>query len=204
MAREQARDLVAAFASGGHDPGHDPVVHLAAGVVLEAGEVAWQRSVARLAVWSTETSWVTRSKVGWLGRRAQGVSREAVVSGWREHGNIDWLITSARLAGRAPASGELISIWWAGLSGAQLDLDAGVIRLDVASGWSAQITGPGVSPIAVAAVAACHGPASLLDHPGLACLRGRAGVPEASRGPEPPAVGAGEPVLMLWSSGLSE
>jgi len=200
VAREQARDLVGTLAAGGHDP----VVHLAAGVVLGPGEVAWQRSMARLSVWSTESSWVTRSRVSWLGRRVHSTSREAVVSGWRDHGGIDWLITSARIAGRVPASGELISIWWAGLSGVQVDLDEGVIGLDAANGWRAQITGPGVAPIAVAAVAACHGPASLVDHPGLACLRSRPGVPEASREPEHPALGAGEPLLRRWSSGPSE
>jgi len=66
IARGQARDLVAALGSARHDP----IMHLAAGVVLEASEVAWQRSVACLAVWSTEAAWTTRSRVSWLGRQA--------------------------------------------------------------------------------------------------------------------------------------
>jgi len=45
-------ELVGTLAVGGHDP----VVQLAAGLVLGAGEVAWQRSIARLAVWSTEAA----------------------------------------------------------------------------------------------------------------------------------------------------
>jgi hypothetical protein len=203
LAREQARDLVGTLLAGGHDP----VVHLAAGVVLEAGEVAWQRSMACLSVWSTESSWITRSRISWLGRRAHSASSEVVVSGWRDYGGIDWLITSARLVGRAPTSGELISIWWAGLSGVQVNLDAGVVSLDAANGWRAEITGPGVAPIAVAAVAAvaaCHGPASLVGHPGLACLRGQSVVAEASRGPEPPVLGTGEPVLRgPWLAGTT-
>jgi len=200
LARKQARDLVGTLFAGGHDR----LVHLAAGVVLEADEVAWQRSMARLSVWSTESSWVTQSRVSWLGRRAHSASREAVVSGWRDHGRIDWLITSARLVGRAPGDGELISIWWAGLSGIQVNLDAEVIRLDAANGWRAKITGPGVSPVAVAAVAACHGPAALADHPALASLGDRARVSGPGRGPEPPVLGPGQPVLRLWSSGRSE
>lgn len=200
VAREQARDLVGTLVAGGHDP----IVHLTAGVVLGAGELAWQQSTARLAVWSTETSRVTRSKLSWWGRQAHTVCHEAVTSRWRDHGDIDWLLTSARIVGRAPASGELIPIWWAGLSGVQVDLDAEVVSFDAANGWRALITGPGVAPIAVAAVAACHGPAALAGHPGFACLRDRASVPGAPLGPEPPALGPGEPVLRLWSSRPSE
>jgi hypothetical protein len=200
MAREQARDLVAVLASGGHDP----LVHLAAGVVLEPGEVAWQRTTARLAVWRTESTWVTHSRVSWWGRRAHSVGREATTSGWREHGSIDWLITSARLVGRAPGSGELISIWWAGLSGVQVDLGLGVVKLEATNGWRAQVAGPGVAPIAVAAVAACHGLADLAKHPALVCLRDHARGPGMSQGPEPSAVSPGAPVLRLWSSGQSE
>jgi len=199
VAREQGRDLVGTLVAGGHDP----VVHLAAGVVLGPGEVAWQRSMARLSVWSTEAGWVTQSRVSWLGRRAHSASCEAV-SRWRDHGRIDWLITSARLVGRAPTSGDVISIWWAGLSGIQVNLDAEVIRLDAANGWRAKITGPGVAPVAVAAVAACHGPAALADHPALASLGDRARVSGPGRGPEPPMLGPGEPALRLWSSGRSE
>jgi hypothetical protein len=145
-----------------------------------------------------------RSKLSWWGRQGHTVCHEAVTSRWRDHDEIDWLLTSARIVGRAPARVELISIWWAGLSGVQVDLDAEVVSFDAANGWRALITGPGVAPIAVAAVAACHGPAALAGHPGFACLRDRASVPGAPLGPEPPALGPGEPVLRLWSSRPSE
>jgi len=118
-------------------------------------------------------------------------------------GHIDWLITSARLVGRAPGNGELISIWWAGLAGMQVDLDAEVISLDAANDWRGQLSGPGVTPVAVAAVAGSHGTAGLADHLALAVLRDRVGLASALR-LEPPAVGLGGPVLKLWSSGPNE
>lgn len=111
------------------------------------------------------------------GRRAHGAGREAVASGWRDHSDINWLITSARLGGPDQQLGrvvlvlcEPISIWWAGLGSLQVDLGGGIIRLDAVSDWRAQLRGPGVAPVAVAGVAACHGLAALADHPGLASL----------------------------------
>jgi len=122
-----------------------------------------------------------------------------VVSGWRDHGRIHWLITSARLVGWAGESGELISIWWAGLAGLQVNLAGDAVHLDGNNGWRGQITGPGVAPIAVAAVAACHGPATLLVHPGLACLRGSGTEDKTSPAPEPLALGPGDPMPQTWS-----
>lgn len=155
IAREQARGLADVLCRGRHDAG----AYLSAGVVLQPGEVTWGGASAWLSVWSTEVGWVTYSRVTWWGRRGQSSRREVTSSGWREHGRIDWLITSDRIVGRAPVSGELISIWWGGLSGAQVDLDRSVIKFDGINGWRAQVGGVGLAPIAVAAVAACHGPA---------------------------------------------
>lgn len=196
LAREQARELAVVIASDSRDP----VAHLSAGVVLEPGERAWQESTARLSVWGTEATWVTPSRVSWFGRRAQTSGREATISGWRDCGRIDWLITSERIVGRLGRSGELISIWWGGLSNVQVDLDAEVIRLDATNRWRGHLCDPGIAPIAVAAIAACHGPAALAGHPALACLGNPSGTAQAVRGPEPPAIGPGEPVLRLWSS----
>ncbi len=184
---------------------HDRRAHMdrASGVALEAGQVPWGRSTARLWVWSSESARAWRSRASWWGRRTHGAGWEAVTSGWRDHGHIDWLITSARLVGRAPGNGELISIWWAGLAGMQVDLDAEVISLDAANDWRGQLSGPGVTPVAVAAVAGSHGTAGLADHLALAVLRDRVGLASALR-LEPPAVGLGGPVLKLWSSGPNE
>jgi len=103
IAAGQTGELLQALAAGQHDPS----AHLEAGVVLEPGEVSWGRGEARLWVWSSESAWAWRSRASWWGRRAHGAGREAVVSGWRDHGDIDWLITSARLVGRATGSGPV-------------------------------------------------------------------------------------------------
>lgn len=195
----QASELLQALAAGRYDPS----AHLEAGVVLRPGEVSWGRSKARLWVWSSASAWAWRSRASWWGRRAHGAGRQSVVSGWRDHGDIDWLVTSARLVGRAPGSGELISIWWTGLDGVQVDLHDEVIRLEAANGLSAQLRGPGVAPLAVAGIGACHGTATLSDHPALASLRDRVGLARAFQ-PEPPAVGSGKPMLKLWSGEPSE
>ena len=93
-----------------------------------------------------------RSKLSWWGRQGHTVCHEAVTSRWRDHDEIDWLLTSARIVGRAPARVELISIWWADLSGVQVDLDAEVVGFDAAnrcrepgaSGFSVGSPGHGV------------------------------------------------------------
>ena len=199
IAAGKASELLQALAAGRHDPS----AHLEAGVVLGPGEVSWGRSKARLWVWSSASAWAWRSRASWWGRRAHGAGRQTVVSGWRDHGDVDWLVTSARLVGRAPGSGELISIWWAGLAGMQVDLHNEVMSLDAANGWRAQLRGPGVAPFGVAGVAGCHGTAALVGHPALASLWDRNGLARSFRR-EPPAVSPGEPVLRLWSGEPSE
>jgi hypothetical protein len=138
--------------------GHDPVAHLAAGgVVLQPGEIAWIHTRARLAVWTIQSAWVTCSRVRWRGRRAESTSREVAAGGWRDHGAVDWLITSLRLVGRTGPNGGLLSIWWSDLAGVKVDLGNDTIYLEAANGWRGQITGPGIAPIGVAAIAVCHG-----------------------------------------------
>lgn len=194
-AAEAARALVVVLAAGGHDS----VAHLGVGVVLQPGERAWVQARARLVTWETQSAQVSRSRARWWGRRVEGAAREVTASGWQEHGEIDWLITSLRLVGRVHSDGELLSLWWNGLAGVEVDLDADTVRLDGVNGWRGQITGPGVAPIGVAAVAACHGPRALLVHPGLACLRGPRTQTETSQAPDPPALGPWDPMVKMCS-----
>ena len=165
VAVKRARELVAALAQGWPQ---DPAAHLSDGVVLGAGEVALQRSKTHFSVWATRSTWLSHTRVRGWGRRAESSTGEVSVSGWQEHGEVTWLVTSARLYGRAK-DGEIFSIWWARLDNLEVDLDTDRMLLGT-DAWRAQLIGPGVAPIAVAAVAACHGTAALPAHPGLSCL----------------------------------
>ncbi len=196
-AAETARAFVAMLAAGGHDP----VAHLELGVVLQPGEMPWGHAQARLATWQTQSAQVTRSRVRCGGRWVDSTAREVTASGWQDHGEVDWLITSLRLAGRTHPDGELISIWWSGLPGAHVDLAGDAVHFDGSNGWRGHLTGPAVAPIAVAAVAACHGPQALLVHPGLARLGRPAGQAETPSAPEPLALGTGDPMPEAWKSG---
>jgi hypothetical protein len=197
-ASEEARAFVAMLAVGGRDL----LAHLHTGVILQAGETPWAHAQARLATWETQAAQVAASRVRWGGRRVDSTGREVAAGGWQDHGELDWLITSLRLVGRTQANGELISIWWSGLAGAQVNLAGDAVHLDGSNGWRGAITGPGVAPIAVAAVAACHGQEALPVHPGLALLRRPATQTETSRSPEPPALRPGDPMPpTAWSWG---
>lgn len=178
--------------------GYDPVAHLDVGVVLQPGEAPWAGAHARLATWETQAVQATTSRVRCGGWRVDSTAREVTASGWQDHGEIGWLITSLRLVGRTHAGGELISVWWSGLAGAQVDLAGDAVHLDGSNGWRGAITGPGVAPIAVAAVAACHGLDAVPVHPGLARLRRPAAQTETPPAPEPLALGPGDPMPDLW------
>ena len=194
-AKLDARALVTRLTTNA--AGHD--VHLAAGVVLRPGEVGWLRAPARLSVWVSEAIWVTASRSSWLGRRAESFGSSRVQAGWRDEGSVEWLVTSARLAGRLPRTGELLAIPWVSLTGLEVDLVDGQVRIQTANGWRCVLSGPGVAPIAVAGVAACHGVAGLVDHPALAGLRDPAlsTDPASTRRPKPLALGPGESE-QLW------
>jgi hypothetical protein len=194
-AAETARAFVAMIAAGGHDP----VAHLGAGVVLQPGESPWVHARARLATWDTHVVQVSSRRGRWWGRRVENVAREMTLRGWQDRGEGDWLITSLRLVGRTRPDGELTSIWWSDLAGIQLDLGADTVHLDGNNGWRGELIGPGVAPIAVAAVAAGHGPEALLVHPGLARLRGSGTQAETSPAPEPLALGPGDRMPSTWS-----
>jgi hypothetical protein len=137
--------------------------------MLGAGEVTLERSKTHFSVLATRSTWLSHTRVRGWGRRAETSALVVNVSGWQDHGEVTWLATSARLYGRAK-DGEIFSIWWARLDGLEVDLDTDRMFLGT-DGWRAQLSGPGVAPIAVAAVAACHGQGALLAHRGLARLR---------------------------------
>jgi hypothetical protein len=149
----------------------DPVAQLAAGVILQPGEDAWARVRARLAVRTSQAAWTANTRVSWLGRRARSVTCETSTYHWQDHGEIDWLITSERVVGRLPASSEMISLWWSGLAGVDIDLKRDRIVVNGVKGWTGKLTGPAVAPIAVTAVAKCHGLEAVWLAPALAALR---------------------------------
>lgn len=163
----QARQLARAIIE--HRP--DPTAHLAAGVILQPGEDAWMRSPARLAVRTSQAAWTANTQLSWLGRRARNVSHETTTRRWQGQGEIDWLITTQRIVGRLPATGEMISLWWSGLDGVDIDPKHDSILLNGINGWTGILVGPTVAPIAVAAIAMCHGLEALLTHPALEKLR---------------------------------
>jgi conjugative relaxase-like TrwC/TraI family protein len=132
-------------------------------------------------------------------RRGRSVGSSRVRAGWREERSLEWLVTPARLAGRLPLTGEFLSISWAGVAGLEVDVAGCQARIQTASGWRCVLSGPGVAPIAVAGVAACHGVAAPVEHPGLAGLRDPAlpTDPASTGHAEPLALGRGEPEL-VW------
>lgn len=153
VAHRQARELLVALASGQPEPG----ARTAVGVALQGGETAYGQTPACLETWSTTTTWVTETRVRRWGRRARSVTRELTAEGWRDNGEYTWLLTSARALGRSVRSGELVSIWWSSLTDAHVDAGREVVVVDIANGKSRRLTGPGILPLAVLAVAACGG-----------------------------------------------
>ena len=163
----QARELARAII----ESRPDPTAHLAAGVILQPGEDAWLRVRARLAVRTSQPAWTAYTQVSWLGRRARNDSYETTTLQWQDQGKIDWLITSQRIVGRLSATGEMISVWWSGLAGIDIDLKWERIVLNGVNGWTGMLAGPAVYPLAVTAIAMCYGPEALLIHPALDELR---------------------------------
>ncbi len=87
-------------------------------------------------------------------------------------GDADWLVTSHRVAGRLRP--DILRWWeWAAVIGVRVDLAPGheIVQLDF-SGLHTPLSwaGPGIAPLAVAAIHHLYGPAALLEHPGLQAL----------------------------------
>jgi hypothetical protein len=188
----QARELARAIT----EDRPDPIAHLAAGVVLQPGEEPWLQIPARLAVRTSQAAWRAHTQRSWLGRRARNVTRETITERWQDHGDIDWLITSQRIVGRLPASTEMISVWWVGVAGVDIDLKSERIVLNGVNGWTGVLSGSTVTPIAVASVAMCHGVESLLVHPALHGFWQR-DPKQPPRAQDPEAIGSGGSIVSL-------
>jgi hypothetical protein len=133
------------------------------GVVLTAGEKVWAQFPARC---SEDTATPVRPGPP----RKGDPPPQAPVT--------DWLVTSQRVAGRL--FGNVLRWWsWTDIVGARVDLTLGRewVQLDPSGKPPVIWTGPGVGPLAVAAVYHLHGARAMIDHPGLAPLRAGRPVP---------------------------
>lgn len=126
------------------------------GVVLDPGEKPWVQIPARCSL-------------------DRSLPVPAGSDGHPQPAITPWLVTNQRLVGRF-ASGDLRGWRWNWAIGCLVDLTPGreYVHLDIYKDkTTAKIdwTGPGVAPLAVAAIYHLHGLQALLDHPGLAPLR---------------------------------
>lgn len=161
-ARKQRRQLAqreAATRAQAHDNARALVLQIVSGkptgikaydigVVLKPGEILYQRAPARF----------------------QPIAKDG--GAWLERGVVDWAITSDRIVGRLPTTGQIEDIECKDIAAVTADLTSEWLALDgVRNGWRAVFTGPAIAPIIVAAIASCHGPEALIDHPALNPLR---------------------------------
>jgi hypothetical protein len=130
------------------------------GVVLDPDERVWGEVPVRFNL-----DWMPR---GAPDERAQVAIRS-------------WLVTSARVVGRL-ADDRLHGYRWENAVGVRIDLTPGreVVSLDIESEPTLIWTGPGVAPLAIAAVFHLYGPLAMIQHPGLAAIRGSTGINETS------------------------
>jgi hypothetical protein len=122
------------------------------GVVLDAGESVWAETPLRFNLDSTCFC-------------ADGKTITPAVR--------PWLVTSDRVVGRL-TDDRLYGYRWEQAVGARVDLTVGreVVALDIDSEPTLTWSGPAVAPLAVAAVFRLYGPIGVIEHPGLATLRG--------------------------------
>jgi hypothetical protein len=94
------------------------------------------------------------------------------------------MLTDKRIACR-DHHGELFSIYWAGLSGCQIDIAAERITIDYQDGRAGAFTGTAAPVLAVAAVAHLYGTGGLLQHPAIQVLHAPSSPPMAYVGNRP-------------------
>lgn len=162
VAYDNARTLALAIV-GGCQPA---VQTYDLGIVLDTGEIAWQRTSADYW-WRGQQTW-TEQHTSYNGRR--GTLSEVHRPVLNCAGTLDWLITNQRLAARED-SGEVISIRWTAIQAVSIDLIADLVVLDGANAYHGELRGPAIASVAVAAIACCHGPEALPGHPSLSPLR---------------------------------
>jgi hypothetical protein len=124
------------------------------GVVLGAGEEVWAETPLRF-------------NLDWTYAGTDGQTIEPAVR------LRPWLVTSDRVVGRL-ADDRLCGYRWEEAVGARVDLTVGreVVMLEMEGEPTLTWSGPAVAPLAVAAVFRLYGPLGLIEHPGLATLRG--------------------------------
>lgn len=83
-----------------------------------------------------------------------------------------WLVTSDRIVGRL-GDDHLYGWRWEHVRGCRVDLSAPTefVAVDLDDGCRLDWIGPGIAPLAIAAVYQLHGSRALIDHPGLEPLR---------------------------------
>ena len=80
---------------------------------------------------------------------ALSVTHELTVEGRRDSGKYRWLLTSAYALGRSVRSGELVSMRWVSLAGADVGASREIVVINMGNGRSGRLSGPGALPIAV-------------------------------------------------------
>jgi len=160
--RHAARELALTIVGG--QPSATQAYDL--GIVLNDGETAWQRAPADYW-YRGERSWMVQHN-SYRGFRS--TINEVHQPCMHYAGMLEWLITVQRLAARQ-TDGHVVSIWWAAIQAISVDLVGEIVVLDGAEAYHGEFAGPAIAPIAVAAIAFCHGPRGLLEHPALQPLR---------------------------------
>jgi len=166
--RHAARDLALTIVRG--QPSAMQAYDL--GIVLGDGETAWQRAHADYRHRS-EHSWMVQHN-SYRGYRS--TINEVHQPCMHYAGMLCWLITNQRLAARN-VDGQVVSIWWGAIEAISVDLSRELVVLDGTGGYHGELRGPAIAPIAVAAIATCHGPQALIDHPALEPLRAQLNAP---------------------------
>ena len=140
-ARDDARRLAVEIGRGQPDTPFDA---MAAGVVLHPSETAYRQVPIWLFAFDHDH--------------------------WAAPSPVQAVITDQRLICRLP-TWQLATLLWRGAVGLYVDLPRARVTLDYGDGAPVTVAGDAIPMVAVAAVAFTLGPAALLSHPSLACLR---------------------------------